>query len=171
MPNQTLGTRLGGPLSTHCGPSRSVMVPAAHAPKATLPGSNLPEQQVSSYSIERRVFLNPAGWTIARGKSARAPLGREGVRAGASRFAAEVLRIIQGIRASGVATSDGIAEALNARALRRAVVLSDGQERAAAGRSRGFQPRTAVPPKSWRCLFTSSPLRCRSGSTVPILPK
>jgi DNA invertase Pin-like site-specific DNA recombinase len=47
-------------------------------------------------------------------------LGREAIRAGADRFAAEMLPIIQGIRASGIATNDGIAEALNARGVRTA---------------------------------------------------
>lgn len=49
-----------------------------------------------------------------------AALGRKAIRAGADRFAAEVLPIIRGIRASGVATNDGIAEALNSRGVRTA---------------------------------------------------
>ena len=49
-----------------------------------------------------------------------AALGRDAIRAGADRFAAEVLPVIEGIRASGIATNDGIAEALNARGVRTA---------------------------------------------------
>jgi DNA invertase Pin-like site-specific DNA recombinase len=49
-----------------------------------------------------------------------AALGRDAIRVGADRFAAEVLPVIHGIRASGVATNDGIAEALNARGVRTA---------------------------------------------------
>jgi len=49
-----------------------------------------------------------------------AALGRDAIRADADRFAAEVLPIIEGIRASGIGTNDGIAQALNARGVRTA---------------------------------------------------
>jgi hypothetical protein len=55
-----------------------------------------------------------------RNPAEAAALGREAIRAGADRFAAEMLPVIQGIRASGIATNDGIAEALNARGVRPA---------------------------------------------------
>jgi DNA invertase Pin-like site-specific DNA recombinase len=55
-----------------------------------------------------------------RNPAEAAARGHAAIQVGADRFAAEMLPIIEGIRASGVTTLDGIAAALNARGVRTA---------------------------------------------------
>ena len=75
---------------------------------------------------------------------------------GADRFAAEMLPIIEGIRASGVTTLDGIASALNTRGVRtarggasHALTVRNVLKRDPKKRNRARQPVHA------RCRFTS----------------
>jgi hypothetical protein len=74
--------------------------------------------------VDQRVFFGPANVTAEiteiAANIAEEQVDQTLIRAGADRFAAEMLPIIQGIRTSGIATNDGIAEALNARGVRTA---------------------------------------------------